>query len=284
MLPDAPYPEDTRAKGWRFELDHERIRQSDTWALATSDARPWLLMLWMVAWEQTPCGALPADDELIAARLGMSSKAFAKHRSVLLRGWEKCSDGKLYHPTITQRVLEMLARRRKEAERKAAARGRTPPEGVGNTAVVTELSRGTGAGLHPESDTGTGTGETSSMSSGKKRASAPPRPVDVAEQVWSDWLTLRKAKRAPVTETVIDGARSEAGKASMSLEAFLRIWCRRGTQGLEASWLKDHERAGSAKATERQAEVAKWLGPLAPKQTGEVFDMEDGHAPRIAVR
>lgn len=79
----APYPGDTRAKGWRFDLDHERIRQSDTWALATAELRPWLLMLWMVAWEQTPCGSLPDSDELIAARIGMSSKAFDKHRAVL---------------------------------------------------------------------------------------------------------------------------------------------------------------------------------------------------------
>lgn len=39
MTKSAPYPCDTRAKGWRFELDHERIRQSDTWALAPPEIR-----------------------------------------------------------------------------------------------------------------------------------------------------------------------------------------------------------------------------------------------------
>lgn len=77
-----------------------------------------------------------------------------------------------------------------------------------------------------------------------ERAKAPPRPDDVAEQVWQDWQQLRKAKRAPVTQTVIDGARSESGKAGMPLEDFLRAWCRRGSQGLEAAWLKPEERAG----------------------------------------
>lgn len=118
----------------------------------------------------------------------------------------------------------------------------------------------------------------------RKRADPPdPKdcPDDVDAQVWTDWLTLRKQKRAPVTLTVIEGAKTEASKAGMSLEDFLRVWCRRGSQGLEAAWLKPEERGLK---TARQAEVAKWLGPLAqqPKQ-GEIIDMEDGHGPRIAM-
>ena len=116
------------------------------------------------------------------------------------------------------------------------------------------------------------------------KSSTPKCPDDVEIQVWTDWLTLRKSKRAPVTLTVLDGARTEAGKAGMTLEAFLRVWCRRGSQGLEASWLKEHERTGSA-TTARQAEVAKWLGPLAPKpqQGGEIIDMEVANGTRRAL-
>lgn len=107
----APYPGDTRAKGWRFELDMEKVRQSDTWALANSATRPWLLMMWATAWEQVPCGSLPNDDELIAARLGMDLKLFAKARSVLLRGWWLADDGRLYHDTIVGLVQEHRKRR-----------------------------------------------------------------------------------------------------------------------------------------------------------------------------
>lgn len=81
----------------------------------------------------------------------------------------------------------------------------------------------------------------------RKRATPPPtRPPDVAERVWSDWLRLRDAKRAPVTETVVAEAVREAGKAGMTLEAFLSVWCSRGSQGLQADWLKPNERHGSA--------------------------------------
>lgn len=75
---------------------------------------------------------------------------------------------------------------------------------------------------------------------------APPCPDDVAPKVWADWLALRKAKRAPVTATAIASARTEATKAGLSFEAFLEAWCRRGSQGLEAAWLKPDERPGHA--------------------------------------
>jgi len=83
-----------------------------------------------------------------------------------------------------------------------------------------------------------------------RKRSAPATPLqcppDVDAQVWADWLALRKAKKAPVTATVLKGAQVEAGKAGMSLEAFLAVWCRRGSQGLEAGWLKPEERAGTS--------------------------------------
>lgn len=78
---------------------------------------------------------------------------------------------------------------------------------------------------------------------GKRAAPPPPCPDDVDSQVWDDWLSLRAKKRAPVTVTVVDGARAEATKADMSLTAFFRVWCLRGSQGLEASWLKPEEKA-----------------------------------------
>lgn len=172
---DVPYPADVRAKGWRFELDLEKIEQSDTWALASPDIRPWLLMLWSTAWKQTPCGSLPEGDDLIAARIGMAPKAFSKNRAVMLRGWWKAADGRLYHSTIVGFVLDMMGRRRSEADRKARVRARTPAGVDPCPASVPYLSRGTDAGLHRESDTGTGTGTgiSPSLRSGEDARATP---------------------------------------------------------------------------------------------------------------
>lgn len=110
-----------------------------------------------------------------------------------------------------------------------------------------------------------------------KARSAPSRPDDVSEQVWVDWLALRRKKRAPVTATVLSEARSEAAKAGLSLERFLAVWCVRGSQGLQADWLRPHER-GSPSApepafvTERKRTIAAMRGE-SPKPAAEVIDV-----------
>ncbi len=68
----------------------------------------------------------------------------------------------------------------------------------------------------------------------------------MSEQTWADFNALRKAKKAPITETVLAGARRESALAALSLEQFLKVWCERGSQGLEASWLKPNERGSAA--------------------------------------
>jgi uncharacterized protein YdaU (DUF1376 family) len=62
-------------------------------------------------------------------------------------------------------------------------------------------------------------------------------PPDVSQQVWNDWVTLRKTKKAPITKTVLDGAIAEAKKLGWTLEQFLIEWCNRGSQGLKAEWI-----------------------------------------------
>lgn len=112
----------------------------------------------------------------------------------------------------------------------------------------------------------------------RAEAAASP-PADVAEQVWHDWLALRRAKRAPVTATVLAGARAEAVKAEMTLEAFLRVWCARGSQGLEASWLKPNERSpppGTEPAWRREQRQHNegFLGPAAARRAPPTIDLE----------
>lgn len=77
----------------------------------------------------------------------------------------------------------------------------------------------------------------------RSRAVDVPKPDDVSEQVWADWMALRKSKRSAASATVLAEARSEAAKAGMTLERFLAVWCIRGSQGLQADWLRPNERA-----------------------------------------
>ena len=104
--------------------------------------------------------------------------------------------------------------------------------------------------------------ETERETKKEKKATIVACPPDVKEQVWKDWTALRKAKRAPVTETVIDSARKEAEKAGMTFNDFLVVWCRRGSQGLEAAWLKPNEKQSFA---QQAADIARTTVPPANK-------------------
>lgn len=158
----APYPADTRAKGWRFEIDYEKVEQSDTWDLAGEIpmARHALLMMWLMAWRQEPCGSMPAEEALIRSKCQIPPKTWAVVSGILMRGWWLADDGRLYHDTITARVLEMLEYRAKTAKRVADYKLKAREQRGGN-ALPTEKQRGS-------NDTGTGTGTTK-----EKGAKAP---------------------------------------------------------------------------------------------------------------
>jgi uncharacterized protein YdaU (DUF1376 family) len=86
-------------------------------------------------------------------------------------------------------------------------------------------------------------------------------PLDVSEQVWQDWLSLRKAKKAAVTQTVLEGARKEAFKLDWPLEKFLVEWCTRGSQGLKAEWISDKPKSLAMTFAQQAADIARTTVP-----------------------
>lgn len=61
-------------------------------------------------------------------------------------------------------------------------------------------------------------------------------PDGVSEQVWRDFKDHRRAKKAPITQTVLDGFKREADKAGITLEEAIKECCERGWQGFKAEW------------------------------------------------
>lgn len=99
---------------------------------------------------------------------------------------------------------------------------------------------------------------TKSKSNPKEgRAQARACPPDVPESTWADWLDLRKAKRAPVSETVISRARAESTKASMTFAEFLAEWCERGSQGLKAEWITNSRGGNRARGSPANPPIAQ---------------------------
>lgn len=281
MTKPAPYPPETRAKGWRFEVNMEQVEQSDTWLRARNGiTRGALLLLWHKAWMQTPCGTLPNDDELIALLLDMEDDEFQARKKILLRGWWLADDGRLYHDTITARVLEMMDRRRSESDRKARNRARNPAAVPEEKPDVPRDTTGTPAGLHPESATGTGTGTSNtpippiggmpplfvppSLFPDDPAPPAPPPPplppakpdrkakvdevLDVQPDAIAAWLQVRTKKRAgPINSIVLAGLDRERAKVGLTRQEAVETCVELGWQAFTAEWYQQRNGGRASK-------------------------------------
>ncbi len=74
---------------------------------------------------------------------------------------------------------------------------------------------------------------------GKKQTAT--KPDDVTDDTWRDYVTHRKAKRAPVTDTAINRTRTEAAKIGWTLEQALIEQCAQGWQGFKADWVNNRQ-------------------------------------------
>ena len=89
-------------------LDVRRLRDSGLAARATGDEFMAAVLLWCASWHQQPASSLPDDDIELAALAGYGRvvKEWLKVREGALRGWVKCSDGRLYHPLISEKAVD----------------------------------------------------------------------------------------------------------------------------------------------------------------------------------
>lgn len=81
-------------------------------------------------------------------------------------------------------------------------------------------------------------------------------PSNVEEQVWSDFLALRKAKKAPMTVTALAGIKREAEKANWSLNRAIDECVSRGWTGFKAEWV-----AAKQTFAQQAADIARTTVP-----------------------
>ena len=72
----------------------------------------------------------------------------------------------------------------------------------------------------------------------KKKATFVATPEGVSDSVWQDFKSLRKAKKAPITQRAIDAIALEAKEVGWSLEKALVECVVRGWQSFKADWIK----------------------------------------------
>lgn len=85
-------------------LDVRRLLTSETWVLASGEERAAAMCLWLESWHQIPAGSLPDNDRMLAHLAQCPNWSAVKEQA--LRGWTKCSDGRLYHRVVAEKALE----------------------------------------------------------------------------------------------------------------------------------------------------------------------------------
>lgn len=274
----VPYPASTKAKGWRFELDLELVIQSDTWDLAAEIpmAQPALMMMWAMAWLQVPCGSMPADPELVRAKVKVPPKLWGPMRDVLLRGWWLAEDGRLYHDTITARVLEMLGAKESARTRKAEYRAKQDAaRRAEQSHIRPELSHGTYAGHDGDGRgkdaTGTGTGTSNTTPTTIARDPADTTVVFAMHPDWTPGPSFEvQAKLAglPVkdAEFMASGTRE-----------FVGYWLTQAQESrTQAEW--EHQLAKSLKREQARAAAAPRPAAGRRPSSHAGFDAKDYNA------
>lgn len=116
-----------------------------------------------------------------------------------------------------------------------------------NTTGIRSYNDGIRSGYQTKSTESTSTKSTESITHSTKLENTPnqsrsrpsvvvEKPDGVSDQVWADFLTHRRNRKAPLTATAFKTIQSEAAKAGKSLETALETMISRGWTGYKAEW------------------------------------------------
>lgn len=170
-LPAPPIPADVDLRDSpHMPIDVMRLRYGSLTVHASGEGFRAAILLWCASWHQVPAGSLPDDDAILAhlAGFGRHVEEWRAVRAEALCDWYRCSDGRLYHPVIAERVSALwaerqalLARREAGRRRKALERARrrgesAPSPARPSTGHPTDIPRT--ADSHPQDVTRTSDG------------------------------------------------------------------------------------------------------------------------------
>ena len=78
--------------------------------------------------------------------------------------------------------------------------------------------------------------ETETETKREKKATVVAHPLTVDQQVWSDWLQIRKAKKLPMTETAWSQIQNEFRKSNLSDQQGVEYCCLSNWASFKTAW------------------------------------------------
>ena len=153
-------PPDCNCQGLPFmPLEVQRLMDSDFVALSTGDEFKAGFILWAKSWAQMPAASIPDDDRILAHWTGRSLAEWSALKDMALRGWVRCSDGRLYHPVIADLALTAAQKRRGQAAKANSRWARVRAQKGGENAEIVlgdEISDATASKTDAETMQGKG--------------------------------------------------------------------------------------------------------------------------------
>lgn len=122
-LPLPPVPADTDLRDFGFmPLDVRRLLTSETWIEGADSpkAAHAAMCLWCESWHQVPASSVPDNDKVLARLAMCTTEEWAGVRTQALRGFQKCSDGRLYHLIVAEKAREAWGQKRGRPDHSAA--------------------------------------------------------------------------------------------------------------------------------------------------------------------
>lgn len=229
-LPGPLTPADCDLRGLPFmPVDLVRLFDSDIYALSSGEEFKAAFTLWGKAFLQVPAGSLPDDDRVLAHLSGAGAR-WKRVKDMALKGFVKCSDGRLYHPVVCDKAREAWSHRLRQRER-AAKRWQSRGDAAAHAAAYPAAMQGTGTvkrQLRNREESG----------EGASQQAAPPPPRRACrlniEILPDDWRAFCQQERADLDPdrtfaNFKDYFTSSSGRhaAKLDWKAAWRLWVRR---------------------------------------------------------
>ena len=217
--------------------------------LTDSQSMAYLRLLWMYYDNEKP---LKPDTKVLAFQIG----ATVEETELLLESFFWLAENGWHHTRCDQEIAEYRAFLEKKSNAgRASAERRKHSSTTDVEQVLKECS----------TDVQLTTNQQPLTNNQKKtKAVVTALPDGVLQETWDSFLTLRKAKKAPVTTTALAGIKKEATKAGFTLEQALLMCCARGWAGFNAAWTKEQVSASEARRNQ-MAELTRGMSVPKPK-------------------
>jgi hypothetical protein len=170
-LPEPLTPADCNLRDFPFmPLDIQRLRRSKAWLKAKRNPALafYMINLWTASWHEVPAASLEDDDEVLADLAVCDLDVWEQVKADVLRGWTKCSDGRLYHAVVAEKACESWKSKVDYRDRMKAARDAKAAKKSPKTDSATESMTGSNTESITGSDKGSITESVIDQSTGLK--------------------------------------------------------------------------------------------------------------------